>query len=55
MVEQVEVKRIPIQRECFSCEHFNDYGTWCRHWKDKVPEEFKRKGCDAWKEDEIPF
>lgn len=44
-----------IAKCCNSCEHFNDYGTWCRRWQAAPPEDVQKVGCDEYTYDEIPF
>lgn len=43
------------ERNCYSCEHgLNNDGKYCELHDDKIPEEWRNKGCDQWI-DAIPF
>lgn len=30
-------------------------GTFCRHFQDRVPDDFRVKGCDDWQWDGVPW
>jgi hypothetical protein len=38
---------------CSDCRFLR--GTYCQHWRDAVPDEFKASGCDDWQWDGVPF
>jgi len=44
---------IPTSRACQFCDMFT--GSWCRQWRDDVPQKVQDQGCDKFQDDGVPF
>ncbi len=42
-----------MKMNCADCRFMR--GTYCQHWRDTVPEEFRASGCDDWQWDGVPW
>lgn len=47
------IDQLPVSTPCAACLHLLR-GEFCDYHEDRVPEEFRLKGCEMW-EGEIPF
>jgi hypothetical protein len=42
-----------MRMNCQDCRFLR--GTYCQHWRDTVPDEFRATGCDDWQWDGCPW